>query len=87
MPRPYCYVAKCLDIGCPRVWGRTREDCEKAMKNSTAKQVRFKPLGLYKYPLIEKQNPEPHYEIDWGFEAENGRYIDNGEEVLEGGEE
>ena len=76
----YCYVAKCLDIGCPRVWGHTREECEKAMEKWTAKQVRFKPLGLYKYPLVNKGD---HFEIDWGYQADNGRYIDNGQDVLE----
>jgi hypothetical protein len=35
------------------------------MEKWTAKQVRFKPLGLYKYPLIEKQDPYPHSDRDW----------------------
>ena len=43
----YCYVAKCLNMKCPRVWGVTRKDCEEAMKEWSAKQVRLKPLGLY----------------------------------------
>jgi hypothetical protein len=76
----YCYVAKCLNMKCPRVWGHSREDCEAAMEQWTAKQVRFKPLGLYKYPLIHKG--ENKYEIDWGYEDDNGTYNDNGQDVL-----
>jgi len=76
MTNRYCYVAKCLDMGCPRVWSTSRKDIEKAMEEWTAKQVRFKPLGLYKYPLIHKGGSE--YHIDWGYENDQGKYIDNG---------
>ena len=76
----YCYVAKCLDMKCPRVWGHTREECEEAMEKWTAKQVRFKPLGLYKYPLIHKG--ENNYEIDWVHQDDEGNYTDNGQDVL-----
>ena len=76
----YCYVAKCLNMKCPRVWGVTRKDCEEAMKEWSAKQVRLKPLGLYKYPLIHKGGDD--YEIDWGYEDDNGLYKDNGQDVL-----
>jgi hypothetical protein len=50
------------------------------MEAWTAKQVRFKPLGLYKYPLIHKG--ENKYEIDWGYKDDNGAYNDNGQDVL-----
>ena len=76
----YCYVAKCLDLGFPRVWANTKEDIKKAMEEWTAKQCRFKPLGLYRYPLIHKGGSE--YHIDWGYEDDNGNYKDNGEDVL-----
>lgn len=83
MPRltekEYCYVAKCLHLGCPRVWASTKEDCEDAMQKWTAKQIRFKPLGLYKYPLIHKGGSE--YHIDWGYMDDRGNYNDNGEGV------
>ena len=76
MNKEYCYVAKCLDMGCPRVWASTREDVEKAMEEWTAKQVRFKPLGLYKYPLIHKEGNT--YEINWGEIDSEGKWKDNG---------
>jgi len=76
MAKEYAYVAKCLDIGCPRVWAYRKEDCEEAMEKWTAKQCRFKPLGLYKYPLIHKGGSE--YHIDCGYEDNQGKYHDNG---------
>jgi len=81
MTKEYCHVAKCLGLGCPRVWGDTKELCEQAMEQWTAKQIRFKPLALYKYPLIHMGGSE--YKIDWGYENDQGKYIDNGVEVLD----
>lgn len=80
MDREYCYVAKCLAMKLPRVYGHSRQDCEEAMEKWTAKQCRFKPLALYKYPLIHKGGSE--YHIDWGYEVSEGKYVDNGEEVF-----
>ena len=76
----YCFVAKCLDLGCPRVWADTKESIEKAMEEWTAKQIRFKPLALWKYPLIHVKGSE--YHIDWGYENDQGKYIDNGVQVI-----
>jgi hypothetical protein len=50
------------------------------MEKWTAKQVRFKPLGLYKYPLIHKG--ENNYVIDWVHQDDEGNYTDNGQDVL-----
>jgi len=80
MSKEYCYVAKCLAMKIPRVYAHSRQDCEEAMEKWTAKQCRFKPLALYKYPLIHKGGSE--YHIDWGYEVSEGKYVDNGEEVL-----
>ena len=41
MTKEYCHVAKCLGLGCPRVWGDTKELCEQAMEQWTAKQIRL----------------------------------------------
>ena len=76
----YCFVAKCLDLGCPRLWADTKESIEKAMEEWTAKQIRFKPLALWKYPLIHVKGSE--YHIDWGYENDQGKYIDNGVQVI-----
>ena len=76
----YCFVAKCLDLGCPRLWADTKESIEKAMEEWTAKQVRFKPLALWKYPLIHVKDSE--YHIDWGYKNDQGKYIDNGVQVV-----
>ena len=62
------------------VWGDTKELCEQAMEDWTAKQVRFKPLALWKYPLIHVKGSE--YNIDWGYENDQGKYIDNGVQVV-----
>ena len=48
--RKYVYVAKCLELGCPRLWAFKKDVIEKGMRDWTAKQVRLKPLALWKYP-------------------------------------
>ena len=53
--REYVYVAKCLELGCPRLWAYKRDVIEKGMRDWTAKQVRFKPLALWKYPLTHTE--------------------------------
>ena len=35
----YCFVAKCLDLGCPRLWADTKESIEKAMEEATPEQM------------------------------------------------
>ena len=78
--REYVYVAKCLELGCPRLWAYKKDVIEKGMREWTAKQIRFKPLALWKYPLIHIKGSE--YHIDWGYENEQGKYIDNGVQVI-----
>ena len=52
MSTQYMYVGRCLHLGIPRVWAFTKEECEQAMEQWTEKQVRFKPIALWKFPVI-----------------------------------
>ena len=72
----YFYVGKCFDIGCPRVWASTRAECEKLMNEWQDKQIRFKPLTLWHYPLRYIKDDE--YEISWMHKDEEGNLIDTG---------
>ena len=50
MSAEYIYIGKCLDVGVPRVWGKTKEDCKLAMQEYKEKHIRNLPLVMTKYP-------------------------------------
>ena len=50
------------------------------MRDWTAKQVRFKPLALWKYPLVIVD--DDYYDVDWGYKNDQGEYVDNGVQVV-----
>ena len=49
MNKKKVYVGKCIEVGVPRVWGVTEEECRKAMDSYTAKHVRNKQLQMFEY--------------------------------------
>lgn len=49
MTKKKVYVGKCIEVGVPRVWGVTEEECRKAMDSYTAKHVRNKQLQMFEY--------------------------------------
>ena len=62
-------------------FGHTKKDViEKGMREWTAKQIRFKPLALWKYPLTHTGGDG--YDVDWGYKNDQGEYVDNGVQVV-----
>ena len=78
--RKYVYVAKCLELGGPRLWAFKKDVIEKGMRDWTSKQVRLKPLALWKYPLVIVD--DDYYDVDWGYKNDKGEYVDNGVQVV-----
>ena len=50
MSAEHIYVGKCVDMGIPRVWGKTKDDCKLAMQDYTNKHIRNLRLTMTKYP-------------------------------------
>jgi hypothetical protein len=61
MTKKKVYVGKCIEVGVPRVWGMTEEECREAMKDYTDNHVLNKELQMFEYdgddPYVALANP------------------------------
>tara|TARA_R100000734_G_C3305461_1_gene95975 strand:+ start:360 stop:584 length:225 start_codon:yes stop_codon:yes gene_type:complete len=64
--KTYIYVGKCVQVGMPRVWGRTQEDCQKAIDDYCSKKLsirtEYSGLKMFRYegndPAVALSDPK-----------------------------